>query len=510
MCGIIIQVKVECHESSHVSADLPESLHVSADLPESLHISAHPPESLHVSAHPPESLHITVDHPESCHVLSITPRYSGSVLRFPSLVSSVRDAPLVSAHAAGIPRATHFNPSVLELFPLSEALPMTRIALCCVWAAYTTSELPQAMAPAAASPELAAHAAEPSEASVLASAPCMVVAPRNSCLARHITVEGIVDEHSTCPANELYLFPDITTVEPPEVVASAAEPSEVSVVTIYESSSCPLTAMEAVCESSSCPVTAMEAVCESSSCPVTALEAICESSSCPVTAMEAVYELPGCSVPATEAALEPLPCSEPAEEAISELALYVCPVSTKEPDFELSASPGSATEMSASPVSLNEFVFELSVLPVSVNELSASVTVYVPDFELSVSPVPAKAFDYELSVGPVPVTEMSVSPVSLNVSVFKLSILPVTAMETLNELSVCLVNSVIAKDTPSEQSVYAVPVPEFNIDLSVCPTTFQEANTESVALSVITPKPAFEPLDPPVMSPETVNAIETT
>ncbi len=43
-----------------------------------------------------------------------------------------------------------------------------------------------------------------------------------------------------------------------------------------------------------------------------------------------------------------------------------------------------------------------------------------------------KESDFELSVGPVPVTEMSVSPVSLNESVFKLSILSVTAMETLN------------------------------------------------------------------------------
>ncbi len=100
--------------------------------------------------------------------------------------------------------------------------------------------------------------------------------------------------------------------------------------------------------------------------------------------------------------------------------------------------------------------------------------------------------DFKMSLGPVPVTEMSVSPVSLNESVFELSILSVTAMETLNELSVCSVNSVIAKDTPSEQSFYAVPV--------------HELNTESVALSVTTQKPAFQSLNPPVMSPETINA----
>ncbi len=124
-----LHVSADPPESLHVSTDPSESLHVSADLPESLHVSVHPPESLQDSAHPPESLHVTVDHPESCHVLSITPRYSRSVLRFPSLVSSVRDAPLVSARAAGIPRSTHFNPSVPELFPLSEALPMMGIAL---------------------------------------------------------------------------------------------------------------------------------------------------------------------------------------------------------------------------------------------------------------------------------------------------------------------------------------------------------------------------------------------
>ncbi len=149
---------------SKVSADLPESHHVSADLPESHHVRW----SARVSS-------ITAEQPESCHVLSVTPRYS----RYPNLVCSVRDAPMVSARAAGIPKPAHFNPPVPALIPLSEALPMMGIAFCCVWAAYTTSELPQVMAPAAASPEVAAHAAEPPEAAVLASAPCMVVAPSN-------------------------------------------------------------------------------------------------------------------------------------------------------------------------------------------------------------------------------------------------------------------------------------------------------------------------------------------
>ncbi len=55
-------------------------------------------------------------------------------------------------------------------------------------------------------------------------------------------------------------------------VASAAEPPEVSVVSVCESSSCPVMAMKAANESLSCPVL---------SCPVTAMKAVCESLPCP-------------------------------------------------------------------------------------------------------------------------------------------------------------------------------------------------------------------------------------
>ncbi len=174
---------------------------------------------------------------------------------------------------------------------------MMGIALCCVWAAYTTELI-----------EVAAHAAELPEAAVLTSAPCTVVAPSNVLSVCHVTVKGTVDEHCTCPVTELYLFPDVTTVEPPEVAVSAAEPPEVSVVPSYESLSCPVMAMEAICESLSCPVTAMEAVYESLSCPVTAMEAVCESLSCPVTAMEAVCESLSCPATAMEAVCESLSC----------------------------------------------------------------------------------------------------------------------------------------------------------------------------------------------------------
>ncbi len=180
----------------------------------------------------------------------------------------------MSARAAGIPKPAHFNPPVPALIPLTEALPMMGIALCCVWAAYTTTELPEvvtstvmspevaadsaephgvvtlaaviseAMALAAASSGVVAHAAEPPEVVVLASAPCMVVAPSNVRSACRVVVKETVTELSLCP--------EFTTVEPPEVAATAAEPPEVSVVSTYQSSPCPVTAMEAVCESSSC------------------------------------------------------------------------------------------------------------------------------------------------------------------------------------------------------------------------------------------------------------------
>ncbi len=282
---------------------------------------------------------------------------------------------------------------------------MMGIAFWCVWAAYTTTELPETaastmmslsvaadaaeppevvalaavfpepMVPAAVSPEVAALAAEPPEAAVLASAPCVVVAPSNTLSACHVTVEGTIAE--------LSLHPDGTTVEPPEVAASAADPLEVSVVPTYELSFCPITAMEAICDSSSCPVTDMEAVCESSSCSVTA----------------------------TEAAFENLPCSEPAEEAISELSrssepamvadceLSVLLVSVKEskPElFDLSSESINAPHICPLPV--NEFNPELSVCPVSTyeSEFACSVFTNALDFELFVCPVSMNEPDCEL------------------------------------------------------------------------------------------------------------------
>ncbi len=55
---------------------------------------------------------------------------------------------------------------------------------------------PEAMAPAAISPEVVAQAAEPPEAAVLASVPCVVVAPSNALTACHVAVGGTVADLS--------------------------------------------------------------------------------------------------------------------------------------------------------------------------------------------------------------------------------------------------------------------------------------------------------------------------
>ncbi len=203
------------------------------------------------------------------------------------------------------------------------------LTLCCIWAAYTTTELPEVATSTVVSPEVAADAAEPLGVMTLTAVFSEAMQPSNALSACLVVVKETV-----------------TAVKPPEVAATTAEPSEVSVVSTHKISACPVTlwrlpmnprsvtAIEAVCEPSSCPVTAMEAAYEPSSCPVTAMEAAYEPSSCPVTTMKAACELSACPVKAMESVSELLPCSEPANEAISELSS--CSESTLEAHWDWS------------------------------------------------------------------------------------------------------------------------------------------------------------------------------
>ncbi|KAL0159188.1 hypothetical protein M9458_042913, partial [Cirrhinus mrigala] len=201
---------------------------------------------------------------------------------YPSLVSSLRDAPLMAACSTGIPKPTHLTAPVPELFPPSAALHLVGITLWCVWATYTTTESPEvaayaaeslevaastvassaAMMPATVSPEVAAEAAEPHKTGTSALATCMVVAPSD-------------------------IHPD------------------------YGSSFCPVPAMEATYELSAPPVTAMEAATELFVHPAPAMEATYELSAPPVTAEKPVYELSVFPVPALEAIYKLLSCPEP-------------------------------------------------------------------------------------------------------------------------------------------------------------------------------------------------------
>ncbi len=328
---------------------------------------------------------------------SVTPRDLRSVLRVPCLVSSVRDAPLVSARAAGIPKPTHFSPTVPELIPLPVVLPTMGIVLWCIWAAYTTTEILETAAatkmspevaadaaeppgvvvhaavfpeatPAAVSPEVAADAAEPTEAAVLPLIPCMVVAPSNALAACQVTVKGTITELSASVETQ-----DGTAVEPLEVAASTAEPPEVSVVSTYQLSPCPVTAKKAVCELSPCPVTAKEAVCELSPCPVTAKEAVCELLPCPVTAKKAVCELSPCPVTAKEAVCELSPCLVTAMEAVSE------------PLLRSGLADGAVPELSSCLVTATEAGFESLNPPIMSPEFIDDFLVFSAMDALSVS-----------------------------------------------------------------------------------------------------------------------------
>ncbi len=196
-------------------------------------------------------------------------------------VFNVRDALLASACTTDISKSTHPSPPAPDPITQFAALPIMGVALWFVWATYTTTEIPEAMAPAAVTLEVA----------VPASAPCTVVAPGNALPDCLVTVEGTCAELYTCPVNEnvnelfllpdasvmaesdhselsVFVAPDATAAEPPEVVASAEEPPEVAASTaepseeagvhIYELFVCPDEVMKNISESPIIPVSALK------------------------------------------------------------------------------------------------------------------------------------------------------------------------------------------------------------------------------------------------------------
>ncbi len=89
---------------------------------------------------------------------------------------------------------------------------------------------------------------------------------------------------------------------------TTTEPPEVSVVSTYQLSACPFTAIETVCEALFCPVTAMDAVCDLLPCSEPAMEACYEVLSCPDPTEEATSELSASSASLEDAGCEISDC----------------------------------------------------------------------------------------------------------------------------------------------------------------------------------------------------------
>ncbi|KAL0152196.1 hypothetical protein M9458_051919 [Cirrhinus mrigala] len=128
-------------------ADAPKHTHIMAVTPEHVHKMAATTKAGHVIAAIPESSQVTADLPES------KPKGQSFMILY-----SVRDAPLVSSLAAGMPKPVLTNTSVPEVIPLSAALPIWGIAFYCLWAAFTTTEVPEPATSMEALPVVAAKA----------------------------------------------------------------------------------------------------------------------------------------------------------------------------------------------------------------------------------------------------------------------------------------------------------------------------------------------------------------
>ncbi len=305
--------------------------------------------------------------------------------------------------------------------------------------------------PAATSPDVVAHAAEPPEVAVLASAPFMVVVPSNVLLACRVAIKETV-----------------TTVEPPEVAATAAEPSEVSVVSTHSLFVCPVAARRAVPELLYCPAMAMEAVCKFSSCPV--------------VATEATYEL--------------LPCGEPAEEAISDLSS--CAESAMVADFELSirlvSSNVSGFEPFVLPVCIKESKLELSICLNAVVESEFAQLLFA-----SVSPDLSIVSDVEPCICPISIYESVFFPTS-----------PVTTPDTLSDLPVGSSSLVTAQGPAIELLTLPVTNSETINALYVCPVSTNDPDYKTVCpLSCHQGKYWWHPMFPALVL-ETIDALSVS
>ncbi len=85
---------------------------------------------------------------------------------------------------------------------------------------------------------------------------------------------------------------------------------------------------------------------------------------------------------------------------------------------------------------------------------------------------------------------MSTSPASVETTNLELSAYPLSAHESNCGLS-------------TQSALVNIP----NIELSVCPATHKGTNPELAVLFITAPKLSFEPVNLPVINPETINAL---
>ncbi len=158
---------------------------------------------------------------------------------------------MVPACTTDISKSTLPSRPVPNLITPFAALPIMGVALWLVWAAYTTTEIPEAMASAAEAPEVAVPAAEPSE------------------------VAGV-------HFYELFVCPD-EVMEP-----------------VSESPIIPVSALETNHEHSALPVAITKTVSEFPPYPIMARKAPCEHYDCPDEAKGDAHELTVCPASRTD------------------------------------------------------------------------------------------------------------------------------------------------------------------------------------------------------------------
>lgn len=157
-------------------------------------------------------------------VLNIAPKATMEVPRILRLVSSLADTSLMSVQAAGISVVVS-SLGVSEVLPPSTVLPVTAMAILCVWVSYASSVSPEAAAPDLVLPEAVTSAYELSALSPICELPaCPVTSTVVACelpVCLEMTTEvvpklPVCQDMTTVVIPKLFVCPFMTTEVIPE------------------------------------------------------------------------------------------------------------------------------------------------------------------------------------------------------------------------------------------------------------------------------------------------------